>query len=138
MRQEHQHRQCGKRNGTSMKTERRKHPRHLIAGSRMIALDRCSEKVATIRDLGTGGMQLGYLPESTICHPWAFIDIFTEQGGRILIADLSCKTVYDIASLTENSSYRGTDVRICGVRFGRMTVGQKERLEQLLESAVSA
>jgi c-di-GMP-binding flagellar brake protein YcgR len=138
MRQKHPNHQCGGRNGASVKTERRKHPRRLIPGKKMIVLDRCSEKVATLRDLSAGGMQLGYSPESAICHQWTFIDIFTEEGGRILIADLSCKTVYDIASLAENDRYRGTDVRTCGVRFERLTADQKVRLNQLLNGTATA
>lgn len=51
----------------------------------------------------------------------------------MVIADLACKTVYDVASLMENASYRGTDARTCGIRFDRLTIDQEVSLRKLLQ-----
>ena len=40
---------------------------------------------------------------------------------------------YDISVLTENQTFTGSETRLCGLRFIRLTKVQKERLAILLE-----
>ncbi len=91
-----------------------------------------------LRDLSAGGMRLSYSPGKTSCEQWTSTDIFTGEHNRILIADLVCEVVHDIASLMENGSFSGTDVRVCGVRFKKLTDAQKENLEKLFIGAATA
>ena len=86
-------------------------------------------------DLGSGGMRLKYFPDISTCTQWISTDIFTGEPNRVLIRDLGGKMVYDIADLMENGSFSGSDVRICGVRFERLTDAQKDDLEKLFQHA---
>jgi len=121
-----------------MKPERRNTPRCLMAGKDMFVLDHCSGKVATLSDLSAGGMQLSYRPDKSTCNQWTFIDIFTGYRNQILLSGLTCKMVYDVASLIENGKFSGLDVRLCGVRFNRLTGAQQEDLRKLLENVTTA
>ena len=121
-----------------MKRERRKHPRHRLAGNTFFVLEQCSAKLAMLSDLSAGGMQLSYSPDEGIGHQWTSVDIFNGGRGQILISGLVCKTVYDVPSLMENGSFSGTDIRICGIRFDSLTDTQKQSLDILLASVASA
>ncbi|MFO7716079.1 PilZ domain-containing protein [Desulfosarcina sp.] len=121
-----------------MKIERRKHPRHLMAGKDVFVMDQCSGKVAMLRDLSTSGMQLSYPPDQSTCNQWTLIDIFAGEQAQILLSGLTCKMVYDVASLLEDGSFTGTDVRLCGVRFNGLKRVQKENLDKLMEGAAAS
>lgn len=121
-----------------MQIERRNHPRRLIAADSVFVVDHCSEKVGTLIDLSVGGMQLSYLPEKFTCNQWTLIDIMADEQNQCLITGLACEIVYDVASLMENGRFSGMDVRVCGVCFNRLTVVQKNSLDQLLARVASA
>jgi hypothetical protein len=121
-----------------MKTERRKTSRCLMAGKKVFVLDRCSGKVGMLRDLSASGLQLRYPPDQSACNQWSLVDIFTGKRRQIVISDLTCELVYDLASLAENDTFSGTDVRLCGIRFKRLTDVQKENLSRMLENATTA
>ena len=91
-----------------------------------------------LRDLSAGGMQMSYPPDKSTCNQWTLIDIFTGERNQVLLSNLTCKMVYDVASLTENDKFSGTDVRLCGVRFNGLTDAQKENLNKILENATTA
>ena len=119
-----------------MEIERRKHPRCRLADEDVFVLDQCSDKVATLIDLSIGGMKLSYSPEKFACNQWASIDIYAGKQNRLLIAGLTCEIVYDAPSLMENGSFRGIDVRTCGVRFNELTEFQKDNLSLVMACAV--
>lgn len=121
-----------------MKEERRKHPRHTLNHHEVFILDRHSEKVAVLKDISFGGMQLRYLPDAFTNDQCALIDIVSGEKNQVLIAGLSCNMVYDFADLMQDGSFRGMDVRRCGVRFRGLTEDQKDRLHQILEDPVAA
>lgn len=81
---------------------------------------------------------MSYSPGKTNCDQWTSTDIYTDEPNQILIAGLVCEMVYDVASLTENDSFSGTDVRNCGVRFEGLTDAQKDNLEKLFISSATA
>ena len=121
-----------------MKRQRRKYPRQRLAGNTFFVLDQCSTKLAMLSDLGAGGMQLSYSPGEAIGHQWTSVNIVTRARPQVLISGLVCKTIYDVASLMENGSFSGADIRICGIRFDSLTYAQKQSLDMLLASVASA
>lgn len=121
-----------------MKTERRNHPRCLMVGKDVFVMDHCSGKVATLRDLSVSGLQLSYPPDQSTCNQWSVIDIFTGERRQTMISGLTCKMVYDVASLAENDRFSGSDVRLCGVCFNGLTDGQKDNLSKLLSESATA
>lgn len=121
-----------------MNTERRKYSRCLMAGKDVFVLDRCSGKVGMLRDLSASGLQLSYPPELATCNQWTLIDILSGEPRRKMISGLTGKMVYDVASLAENDTFSGTDVRLCGIRFKGLTDAQKENLNRMLEDAATA
>lgn len=121
-----------------MNNERRNNPRCLMVGKDVFVMDHCSGKVAMLRDLSAGGLQLSYPPDQSACNQWTLIDIFTGQQRQIVISGLTCQMVYDVAILAENDKFSGTDVRLCGVCFNELTDAQKENLSKILENATTA
>jgi hypothetical protein len=122
-----------------MEKERRKHPRCRLARDDAFVLDHDSGKVATLMDLSLEGMQLSYLPDKFTCGQWNTIDIFIDKQNHFLIAGLACEVVYDAACLMENSSFSSVmDLRICGIRFNRLTDLQREKLGHLISGAAGA
>ena len=115
-----------------MSTERRNQPRRLMAGKDVFVLDQCSGKVGVLRDLSVSGMQLSYPPDISTCNQWTLNDIFTTARKQALLSGLACKMVYDVASLIENGKFSGTDVRLCGVCFNRLTDAQKVTLNKMV------
>jgi hypothetical protein len=116
-----------------MKIERRKYYRHTLRNNEVFILDPHAKKVAMLKDVSMGGMQLRYLPDAFTNDQCALIDIVSGEKNKILISGLSCNMVYDFADLMENGSFSGMDVRRCGVRFNRLTDTQKDRLGQIME-----
>ena len=121
-----------------MKKERRSAPRRRLGVETVFVMDRCSEKKAAVIDISAEGMQMRYSPENLICHQWSLIDIFADDRERLLISNLACRPVYDVASLMENESFSGAAVRTCGVCFEKITDEQRTGLNQLIESIDTA
>ena len=121
-----------------MKAERRKTRRHRLEDEIFHVMDRCSEKIATVRDMSTKGMQIRYSPEGRVCHQWSLVDIVAADRNQVIIPDLACRPVYDIASLLEDGSFSGAYVRTCGVCFERLDDNQRLRLARLFESIAPA
>jgi len=121
-----------------MITERRSETRRRIAAETIFAMDRCSENIVRLTDLSTGGMQVRYSPENLSWPRLLLLDVFTSDRELPLVTNLSCRIVYDLASLMENDRFRGASVRSCGVRFEQVTDEQRASLNRLLGSIDAA
>jgi hypothetical protein len=49
---------------------------------------------------------------------------------------MSCKTIYDIKINNNVSTFRGPEIRLCGVQYEKLDTGMKEKLKLLLSSEV--
>lgn len=121
-----------------MQLDRRKYPRHTLETNELFILDGHAKKVAMLRDLSFGGMQLRYLPSAFTDDQCALIDLVSVKSNQVLIAGLSCNLVYDFADLMEDGSFRGMDVRRCGVCFKRLTNSQKDCLHRVMDGRPTA
>ena len=117
-----------------MKRECRSETRRRTGASTIFVMDRRSEKIATLIDISAGGMQIRYALENRICHQWSRIDVFRSESEQPLVRNLACRTVYDVESLMENESFKGSAVRNCGVCFEKLTSEQRTSLNELFES----
>ncbi len=115
----------------AMKIERRKSPRFRVMEDDMVVMG--SNLFATVRDIGAGGMQLQYFPETCEAGRWSPLDVVAGDRSSILMADVCCSRAYDIANLNERGTFSGMNVRLCGLVFGELSPAQKTILRQLLE-----
>lgn len=116
-----------------MQPDRRKYPRYTLETNEVFILDCSAKKVAMLWDLSFGGMQLRYLPDAFTNDQCGLIDLVSVKNNRVLISGLSCNMVYDFKDLMENGSFRGMDVRRCGVCFKPLTESQKDRLHRVMD-----
>ena len=106
-------------------------PRKYVGDKVLCIMDKHSGQTATVMDLSSAGMQMRYTTPGQICHQWSRVDLVTHDQSEVLISDLSCKPVYDVAGLAENASFSGDYVRMCGVRFDPVTPRQEMQLKVL-------
>ena len=52
----------------------------------------------------------------------------------LIMEDVPCMTIYDIATLAQNETFKGSKMRLCGLKYIALTDQQQEKLHQLLDS----
>ena len=62
------------------------------------------------------------------------IDIFMSGQDRLYLTNMKCRVIYDIAELSENSTFSGSASRVCGLQFVSLSAEQKTDLVKLLSS----
>ena len=65
---------------------------------------------------------------------WRSIDIFMSGRDPLYLPKVKCRVIYDIAALSENGTFSGSAIRVCGLQFGSLRNEQKEKLATLLNS----
>ena len=65
---------------------------------------------------------------------WTSIDIFMSGRDPLYLPKVKCRVIYDIAELSENSTFSGSAIRICGLKFGSLRDEQEKKLVKLLNS----
>jgi len=87
---------------------------------------------ADLIDISLGGMSVHYipvglsLPDSTVC------DLIAPGQESVLPRALACRAVYDIAELSEDRSFKGSEMRRRGFRFLSLEEEQKHEVEVLI------
>ena len=118
--------------GNSDPADRRSHTRHLAQSLGVTVMCRGSDVPAGLVDISLGGMAVNFLaagsgwPDSTVC------DLIAAGAESALPRALACRTVYDIAELTEGRSFRGSATRRRGLRFSGLKEAQKHEVELLI------
>jgi len=115
-----------------MEVDRRKHPRYRLNNGEFVAIGRNTDMLAFVQNAGAGGLQLQYVSEIGRADQWQRLTIIGGNCSQILIADVSCQVAYDIQSLMEEGSFRGLNVRLCGLAFNELTQLQENILYQLI------
>jgi hypothetical protein len=116
----------------NMGEERRRYERYTVLDEEMLVLGRYSNNAANVRDIGGEGVQLEYVSANFANGQWDRIDLLIAGSDWLKLSNVPCEVVYDIKSLAANSSFTGTDLRICGLRFLDLTADQRQSLRLLL------
>jgi hypothetical protein len=114
------------------KVERRKFARFSVPPDEFFAYCHETKKMTMVMDIGMGGLKIEcYL--SAESRPDAMtIDIYTLPQERFHMAGLPCRVVYDIANLAQDSTFSGSNSRIAGIQYEKLTDEQKDKLEHVL------
>ena len=92
-----------------------------------------SQKLYPVKNISKAGLAIEYSPVADQPFELKAIDVITIDYDRFYLANIACKTVYDIATLMEGQLFSGGERRICGLKFVELTKEQEDRLDHLLE-----
>jgi hypothetical protein len=116
-----------------MEKENRKYRRFCVEQDRVRVSVSDTQKFLTVKDISGGGIKLEYNPQTDGIMGSEMIDIIAMNHYRIFLSKMSCETVYDLPTLMQDSSFRGREVRIRGLKFLDLTEEQENGLKQLIE-----
>lgn len=63
---------------------------------------------------------------------WKLIDIAFGNAHGAVLSSVCCRLIYDISDLSQQRSFTGQDIRICGLTFSELTAEQAAVLCQFL------
>ena len=52
----------------------------------------------------------------------------------LMVEDASCVTIYDIPTLAHDETFRGSRMRLCGLKYSNLSDVQRNQLRRLLDS----
>jgi hypothetical protein len=119
-----------------MEKENRKYRRFCVEQDRVQVSVSDTQKFLTVRDVSRGGIKLEYNPRANGIMESEMIDIIAMNHYRIFVPKMSCETVYDLPTLMQDSSFRGREVRIRGLKFLDLTEEQENGLKQLIDKLI--
>jgi hypothetical protein len=118
--------------GASHPADRRSHRRHQVQALGVTVMFRGCDAPAGLIDISLGGMAVLYIPAGPGLPDAVVCDLIAVGSESALARALVCRTVYDIAELTEGRSFRGSATRRRGFRFSRLKEEQKHEVEHLI------
>lgn len=117
-----------------MKDERREFRRYAVTGRNLYLYIHGYDLVEEIQDISLGGLSFEYTPIQFRELQITLIDIFWSFENPFYLSMVSCETVYDHAALPEGRTFRGRNIRRCGLKCCTISKKHKEGLESLLAS----
>ena len=63
------------------------------------------------------------------------IKMTLDMQSSLMVDGVRCRSVYDIPTLTHDRSFRGANLRLCGLEYTGMSPDHRQNLERLLASA---
>jgi len=116
--------------------DKRKHPRFLVEGEAVVALQNGVNKIGKVKDVSLGGLSFEHIYETDLNwvhskkHLFLWVNDFT-------LHKIPCRIVYDFP-LPTPSEYKSLAVQLtthrCGVAFEFLTDDQADRLNFLLKT----
>ena len=89
--------------------------------------------IGKLRNIGPKGAAYQYTPLSGQAAKATLIDIKVADPNGYPILDIACRKVYDVAELTVDEKFSGSETRLCGVEFINLSEDQDDKLYFLLE-----
>lgn len=96
-----------------------------------------TKRMSVVMNISIGGFKIECyisaqsIPDSITVN---FYAPAVDRFHQFRIAGIPCRVVYDIANLSEGGTFSGTQSRICGFKFRKLTAAQKDNLKYLLGS----
>ena len=117
-----------------MRNDKRRYPRHAITNESLFVASLNSGKYAMVRNISRTGLAFEHFAGAGNPADWRLIDIFMSGRDPLYLPKVKCRVIYDIAELSENSTFSGSAIRICGLQFGSLRNEQEKKLKKLLNS----
>ena len=111
--------------------EKRKFTRFRAQDDAFAALRGNSTKVGKIKDISLNGLAFRYLAEEMPKEAFTRVEIFL-TGNGFHLSGVPCTMVYDEKKSTSTSLAMST--YRCGLKFGPLEAGQKDKLEFFLNN----
>jgi hypothetical protein len=119
-----------------MKKERRSYRRLYPKKALQVILTCEKPVIGRIHSISGGGVPFEYNDTCHIDHQAEItITLAMDLLSSHVVKDIPCKWVYDIPTLVENLTFRGTEMRLGGLAYLDLSRRQKEALDQLLAAA---
>jgi c-di-GMP-binding flagellar brake protein YcgR len=120
----------------SDKIERRKFTRFTVPQDEAFVFCHEINKTASVVDISMGGLKFGYYAGVENKFKSMLVDIYEVSQGRFFIFDLPCKVIYDVADLEENSTFSGSNKRLSGLKYEKLSAEQNAKLTYLVNFAI--
>jgi len=117
-----------------MRKDKRRYPRHAITDESLFIASLNSGKYALVRNISMTGLAFEHFAGAREPADWRSIDIFMSGRNPLYLPKVKCRVIYDIAELSENSTFSGSAIRVCGLQFGSLRDEQEKKLVKLLNS----
>ncbi|MBM4306008.1 MAG: PilZ domain-containing protein [Deltaproteobacteria bacterium] len=115
---------------------KRKHPRFLVKGDAIVAIQNGLNRIGKVKDVSLGGLSFEHIYDTELNwvdsrkNLFLWIDDFT-------LHKIPCRIVYD-SPLSTPSEYESLTIQLitsrCGVEFKDLTDGQADRLNFFLKT----
>ena len=92
--------------------------------------------IGKLRNIGPKGAAYQYTPLSGQAAKENRINITVTDPNSNPIFDIACRKVYDVAELTVDGKFSGSETRLCGVEFVHLSEDQEDKLYVLLEDCL--
>jgi hypothetical protein len=92
--------------------------------------------IGRLRNIGPKGAAYQYTPLAGQAAKDTRIDITVADPNSNPILEIACRKVYDIAELTVDGKFSGSETRLCGVEFIDLSEDQEDKLYFLLEDCL--
>ena len=112
--------------------ERRQYKRESILPEELFIYCRKTNRMSVVMDISMGGFKIECFPSLGAKPHSMTVDIYALPEGRFHLAGIPCRVVYDIANLAQDGTFSGSNSRISGLQYEKLTAEQKEKLEYFL------
>ena len=119
-----------------MNTERRHFSRCNTERGDFYVLSHEDGIIGKLRNIGPKGAAYHYTPLSGQAAKENRINITVTDPNSNPILDIACRKVYDVAELTVDGKFSGSETRLCGVEFVHLSEDQEDKLYVLLEDCL--
>ena len=117
-----------------MRNDKRKYPRHAITDESLFIGSLNSGKYAIVRNISITGLAFEHFAGAGDQIDWTSIEIFMNGRERLYLPKIKCRVIYNISELSENSTFSGSAIRVCGLQFAFLSDEQEKQLVKLLNS----
>lgn len=91
-----------------------------------------TNRISMVMDISLGGLKIECFPSAESKPQATMIDIYSLPQERLYLAGVPCRIVYDVADLEQNDTFSGSNKRIAGMQYQKLTDAQKDKLEHFL------
>jgi len=122
--------------GFTMEKERRQTIRVYPRRPVQLIIDCDWKIIGRVHNISEQGASVEYEGKALPCEELNEVsaEIAIDQQSRQKVNGIRCAAIYDISTLAHNQSFRGMNMRLCGLKFQGLSRPQQNKLNQLLAS----